>query len=65
MSDIIDITNILEEKSPYHYFFLLGKRDFDRGISFRDNPYEKNSTESIKWLRGWWMAFAEQGKTDV
>ncbi len=53
-----------KEQKKYKLMFLLGQRDMARGVSFRDNPYDKEAApnEREAWHRGWWVEFSRQAK---
>jgi len=65
MDKVIDITQKLEEASPYYYFLLLGSRDYERGIPVSDNPYAPGSIEADRWSYGWWKQHSLKESNNV
>jgi len=55
MGDVIPLPRrqTLEELF-FNYVYLLGKRDYEKDICFRDNPYPYDSMEREVWNSGWW-----------
>lgn len=52
----IDDVRLKKHLETYKYFELLGGRDYGRKISFRNNPYSRETAlhEHEAWIRGWW-----------